>query len=215
MNTLNVYSIFYSIQGESTYAGLPCVFIRLAGCRADCTFCDTGYALAAPGKKMTFDLILDEIGKYGVNLVEITGGEPLEQKETPFLLSRLADEGYDVLLETNGVHSIKEIDPRVEIIMDIKTPGFGCSEAFFENNLNFINDKKIQIKFVVTSKTDFEYAIDQIKKANLTEKCTILISPVDTLEKATLADWILETGMPVRLHLQQHKIIWPLSTKEC
>jgi 7-carboxy-7-deazaguanine synthase len=213
-NILKVYSIFYSLQGESTYTGLPTVFIRLAGCNAGCSYCDTVDACASSGKEMSFNEILKNIEKYGVNLIEVTGGEPLQQKSTKAFLNELVERNYEVLLETNGLHKIKEINKEVKVILDIKTPGSGVNNSIIEENLS-INDRKIEYKFVITDFMDFEYAVKVSKKYELFEKGVVLISPLKKVNLKELADKILQTKAPFRLQLQQHKIIWGDVDYEC
>jgi 7-carboxy-7-deazaguanine synthase len=206
---LIVNEIFNSIQGESLYAGLPCTFIRLAGCNLRCSYCDTKYAYEE-GKSFEAPDIMKKISSYKCRMVEITGGEPLLQTETPHLITKLLECGYKVLLETNGTIDTGLIDERCVKIIDIKCPGSGES-----GKNNFDNLKRLhlqdQIKFVITGRDDYEYAKDIIKLIPewfLMEN--ILISPVQgKINFAELAKWILEDGLDVRFHVQLHKIIWP------
>ncbi len=215
MKTVQVYSIFYSIQGESTFAGFPCVFIRLAGCSARCGYCDSMDAVNSKGECRTIDSIIEEVKQYGVNIVEVTGGEPLEQENTPELLNKLLDAGHDVLLETNGMHTIKYVNDKVYIIMDIKTPGSKANGSFENLNLHFAEKKGMDIKFVITSKEDFDFAIKKSDEYDLFNQCEVLISPVEGLNIKEVAKWVLDSKRRVRLQLQQHKIIWPDSKEEC
>lgn len=207
--SLIVNEIFHSIQGESTYAGLPCVFVRLTGCNLRCSYCDTRYAYEE-GQDTTIQGILNNIADYQCNLVEITGGEPLMQRETPDLIKTLLEKGYQVLMETNGSFGLGQVDPRCIKIMDIKCPDSGEHERCDLTNLNILG-KLDQIKFVVTSRRDYEYARDILSRHTLAiSPGAILISPVrDKLDFAELAKWMLEDNLNARLHLQLHKVIWP------
>lgn len=207
--TLIINEIFNSIQGESLYAGLPCTFIRLTGCNLRCSYCDTRYAYGE-GTSLTMTDIIDRVSGYGCPLVEITGGEPLIQNETPLLITNLIENGYKVLLETNGTIDISRIDERCIKIVDIKCPGSGESGKNILDNLNRLNVKD-QVKFVITNREDYEYAKDIIKQIPggfLREN--ILFSPVPgKMEFSDLANRILEDKLMVRFHIQLHKIIWP------
>jgi len=205
---LSLCEIFYSLQGESTFAGLPCTFVRLAGCNLDCAWCDTRYAKDG-AKSLSIENIIKQIKNFGCSLVEITGGEPLLQEETPDLISRLLDLNFQVLLETNGSQNIKNIDPGCIRIMDIKCPSSNESDSFLYENLKHLT-KKDEIKFVIGSRQDYEFARTIITEKLFQRAATQThLSPVFgqiTLE--SLASWILEDRIPVRLSLQQHKIIW-------
>lgn len=207
--SLVVNEIFNSIQGESLYAGLRCTFIRLAGCNLRCSYCDTRYAYEE-GISLTMTDILDKISGYECPLVEITGGEPLIQNETPLLITNLIENGYKVLLETNGTIDISGVDERCVKIVDIKCPGSGESGKNILGNLNSLNAKD-QIKFVITNLEDYEYAkeiIKQIPGGFLREN--ILVSPVPgKMAFSDLANRLLEDKLVVRFHIQLHKIIWP------
>jgi len=207
--TLIINEIFNSIQGESLYAGLPCTFIRLTGCNLRCSYCDTRYAYGE-GTSLTMTDIIDRVSGYGCPLVEITGGEPLIQNETPLLITNLIENGYKVLLETNGTIDISRIDERCIKIVDIKCPGSGESGKNILDNLNRLNVKD-QVKFVITNREDYEYAKDIIKQIPggfLREN--ILFSPVPgKMEFSDLAKWILGDKLIVRFHIQLHKTIWP------
>ncbi|MBU1183065.1 MAG: radical SAM protein [Proteobacteria bacterium] len=207
--SLVVNEIFNSIQGESLYAGLRCTFIRLAGCNLRCSYCDTRYAYEE-GISLTMTDILDKISGYECPLVEITGGEPLIQNETPLLITNLIENGYKVLLETNGTIDISGVDERCVKIVDIKCPGSGESGKNILVNLNSLNAKD-QIKFVITNLEDYEYAKDIIKQIpGRFLKENILISPVPgKMAFSGLANRILEDKLMVRFHIQLHKIIWP------
>ncbi len=203
-----VNEIFKSIQGESTYAGLPCTFIRLAGCNLRCTYCDTNYAYYH-GKELSDEKIISKIKEYGVNCIEFTGGEPLLQEETPPLLKTLLDKGYNVLIETNGSICIGCLDKRLTIIMDIKTPKSGMSERMNLKNLELLKSND-EVKFVLLSESDFIWAKDMISKYNLLNKTkNILMSPAyGVLPPKALASWILRDNLPIRIQLQIHKYIW-------
>ena len=207
--SLIVNEIFYSIQGESLYAGLPCTFIRLAGCNLRCSYCDTRYAYEE-GTRITMTDIMDRVSGYGCPLVEITGGEPLLQNETPLLITNLIEKSYTVLLETNGTIDISRIDERCIKIVDIKCPASGESGKNILDNLNRLNVKD-QVKFAISNHEDYEYAKDIIKQIPggfLREN--ILISPVPgKMEFSDLSNRILEDKLMVRFHIQLHKIIWP------
>ena len=204
---LKVNEIFYSIQGESSYAGLPCVFIRLTYCNLRCTYCDTEYSFYE-GTDMTIDEIISIVKKYNCNLVEVTGGEPLVQKETLDLMKRLCDEGYKVLLETSGSISIENVDKRVTIIMDLKTPSSKMMKKNLYSNIDFLKPDD-EIKFVIGNREDYEWSKEIIKKYNLKDKCKILMGCVfGELSNLELATWILEDNLPVRFQMQLQKYIW-------
>ena len=205
---MKICEIFTSIQGESTYAGLPCAFLRLTGCNLRCSYCDTKYAYDE-GTDMSLKNIMDYVNKSGVKLVEITGGEPLIQgNETLELLRRLLDEGYKVLIETNGSMSIKDVDKRAVIIMDVKTPSSGMSERMDFSNLDFIK-KTDEVKFVICSREDYDWSKNIISSYRLIGRCEILLSPAfNVLEPSLLSRWIIEDKLDVRLNLQIHKYIF-------
>ena len=209
MSTLNVYSIFYSLQGESTYMGLPCVFVRLTGCNVGCSYCDTRGVATAVGDEMSIDDILKKVAKFECQLVEVTGGEPLQQENAKALLTALCDAGYQVLLETSGQEPVDEVDKRVNIVMDIKTPGSGVAAVLSDQNLTHLKETKAQIKFVITDRSDFDFAILMEKKYYLTSLFPVHISPVAELDRRQVAGWILTSKIPFRMQLQLHKIIWP------
>ncbi|NWF51676.1 MAG: radical SAM protein [Nitrospirae bacterium] len=204
---MKVCEIFKSIQGESSYAGMPCLFIRLTGCNLRCTYCDTKYAYF-DGEELSEDNILNKVHRAGIKLVEITGGEPLLQREVYQLIKTLLDDGYKVLLETNGSISIRDVDRRAVIILDIKTPGSGMNKEMDFSNFDYI--KKIdEIKFVITDRRDYEWSKEIIQNHNLKDRCHILISPAyGIMDPEELAKWILEDSLDVRLNLQLHKYIF-------
>ncbi len=205
---LKVNEIFKSIQGESTYAGLPCTFVRLAGCNLRCTYCDTHYAYYH-GKELSDEEIILKIEEYGVKCVEFTGGEPLLQEETPELIKTLLDKGYNVLIETNGSICIGCLDKRLTVIMDIKTPGSGMSERMNLKNLEFLKSAD-EIKFVLMDESDYTWAKDLIINNNLSGKFkNILMSPAyGMLSPKSLVSWVLRDNLQVRVQLQIHKYIW-------
>ena len=204
---LQVSEIFYSIQGESTFAGLPCVFIRLAGCNLDCYYCDTGYARAG-GEDLSQEEILSRVEEYGCPLVEITGGEPLIQEEAFGLIEELVSRGFRVLVETNGTVDIGGLHPAAVAIMDIKCPGSGETGKIRWDNLEQLRPDD-ELKFVLSSRRDYLWARKVIRE-KIEPGREILLSPVtDTLKPADLAGWILEDHLDVRLHLQLHTVIWP------
>lgn len=209
--TLNVNEIFYSIQGEGTRAGLPCIFIRLQGCMLRCKWCDTDYALELRETKniLTIQDILNHITNYNCSFVELTGGEPLAQKNTYKLAKILCDKGYLVAIETNGYSDISNLDARVIKIMDLKCPDSGMSKFNNYDNLKYL-DKKDEVKFVIASDDDFEWVCDIIKKFKINEIVdTILVSPAFGLyEPKKLAEKVLSSNLPLRLQLQIHKYIW-------
>jgi len=210
---LKINEIFYSIQGESLYAGLPCVFVRLTGCNLRCAYCDTRYAYDA-GSMMSVESIMEKIASYPCRLVEITGGEPLMQEATPHLIARLIDAGYTVLLETNGSMDIRPVDDRCIKIMDVKCPGSGASDKNNYHNFKYLSSKD-QIKCVIADATDYAFA-KFILSAHLPtgKSIAVLFSPAfGMLDPSQLAEWILADGLDVRLQLQLHKILWPHDSK--
>src|SRR4030066_1628122 len=212
---LKVNEIFKSIQGESTYAGLPCTFVRLAGCNLRCNYCDTNYAYYH-GKELSDEKIISKIEEYGVNIVEFTGGEPLLQEETPPLIKTLLDKGHKVLIETNGSICVGCLDKRLTIIMDIKTPMSGMSKRMNLKNLQFLKETD-QVKFVLMDESDYVWAKDIILSNNLIEKFgnNILMSPAyGMLSPKSLATWILRDNLPLRVQLQIHKYIWASDEQE-
>ena len=210
---LKVNEIYYSIQGESTAAGLPCVFVRLTYCNLRCIYCDTEYAFYE-GKDFTIPEIISEVKKYDCKLVEITGGEPLVQiEECLELMKQLCDEDFEVLIETGGSLSIKDIDPRVKVIMDLKCPSSEMEKKNLFENIDYLKPTD-ELKFVIGSREDYEWTVDVIKKYDLENKCKILFSVVfGKLEPVQLVNWILEDKLNVRFQLQMHKFIWHPETK--
>lgn len=205
---LNISEIFCSIQGESTFAGLPCIFIRLAGCNLRCNYCDTTYSYES-NVNLSIDEILSQVKEFEpVKLVELTGGEPLLQNEIYDLFEQLNEKGYKILLETNGSISLKDIPEFVTKIVDVKCPGSGENKSFLIENLEFINEAKDELKFVLTDNFDYNWAKDFISKYKLYDH-KILFSPVmDKFDPQDLAKWIVDDKLNVRMQLQLHKIIW-------
>lgn len=207
VDTIVVNEIFRSIQGESTYAGLPTTFIRTTGCNLRCSWCDTKYAYEN-GTGMTVNAITDKVANLGSGLVEITGGEPLLQEGVGGLARHLLDSGFNVMIETNGSIDIGKIDKRVTIIMDIKCPGSGMSERMRWENLDVL-DRKDQVKFVIADRADYVWILDLLGRYKRLLDQTILFSPAfGLMPPDDLASWILEDKIDVRLHLQTHKYIW-------
>lgn len=205
---LKLNEIFYSIQGESTAAGRPCVFIRLTGCKLRCTYCDTQYAYYE-GNEVTIEQILEKIRAYPCKLVEVTGGEPMEQKETPVLLKRLLDEGFEVMLETDGVEDLSVVPEGVHIIMDVKTPGSKMANPKSAKNLAHLRAGD-EVKFVLVDEADYEFSRNFIREHALEQRpLSLLLSPVmPQKDLEWLPRRLLEDGLQARMQLQMHKIIW-------
>ncbi len=205
--TLVIHEIYRSLQGESTFAGLPCVFVRLTACHLRCVYCDTPHAFNQ-GETMSVDVVVARTLALGDDLVEITGGEPLLQLEVYPLMSRLADAGKTVLLETSGAIDTSAVDPRVRVILDLKTPGSGELEAIVWSNLERLRPTD-ELKFVLCDRADFDWAANVVGEHRLTDRCPVLFSVAfGQVNPTDLAAWILESRLPVRLQLQQHKILW-------
>ena len=204
---LRVYEIFYSLQGESSRVGLPTVFVRLTGCPMRCVYCDTAYAFSG-GRNMALETILAQVASYGVRYVTVTGGEPLAQKECLALLQKLCDAGYEVSLETGGAIDTSGVDARVAVILDIKTPGSGEVEKNLWDNLQHLKPKD-EVKFVLCSRSDYDWAKQALTERAITSKCSVLFSPVyHQVNPTELAEWILQDKLPVRMQVQLHKILW-------
>ncbi len=216
---LKVNEIFRSIQGEGTRAGLPCVFIRLTGCNLRCSYCDTEYAFF-DGRWMTLDEVVDTARGFGCSFVELTGGEPLLQPATPGLLTRLLEDFETVALETSGALSLAGLDPRIVRIVDLKTPSSGECERNCWENLPLLTARD-EVKLVIGDRADYEWSREVIRTHDLAQRCAVLLAPVTGtpnrvglslyrghLDAASLAGWILEDRLPVRLGLQLHKLIW-------
>jgi 7-carboxy-7-deazaguanine synthase len=208
MARVRVNEIFHSIQGESTWAGRPCVFVRLTGCNLRCTWCDTAYAFYE-GAQMEIGAVMERVRGYGCKLVELTGGEPLLQRGIHALVEALLREEYEVLIETSGERDISELDPRVIRIMDLKCPDSGEVERNRWANLENPRARD-EVKFVIASRRDYEWARGVITEYRLAGRVNaILLSPVfGKLEPVALAEWILEDGLAARMQLQMHKYIW-------
>jgi len=207
MKSLIINEIFYSIQGETSRSGLPTYFIRLTGCPLRCTYCDTGYAFDA-GSKMSFEEILSKLNRNTTKYITITGGEPLSQKNVQSLMKELCDLKYSVSLETSNAITIEDVDSRVSIILDIKTPGSQESDKNLISNYSKLK-KSDELKFVICNQKDFEWAVDYIKKNNLSSICPIIFSPsYNQMPLSELADLILKNSLNVRLQTQLHKTIW-------
>jgi len=211
--TLTVNEIYQSIQGESTWAGERCVFVRLTFCDLRCNYCDTKYAFYE-GKKQTLNEIVDLVRRFDCPLVEITGGEPLLQKNVLLLMSMLANAGHTVLLETSGAHDISKIDPSVHRIMDLKTPGSGQVEKNLWSNIDHLT-KRDEVKFVMGSREDYEWSCDKVQKFDLTKRChAVLFSPIfGRIDPRQIVEWILADKLNVRFQLQMHKFIWTPSQR--
>jgi len=205
--SLKISEIFFSLQGETSRAGLPTVFVRLTGCPLRCVWCDTEHAFSG-GSSATLEAILDNVGQYGTRHVCVTGGEPLAQKNCLPLLTALCDAAYDVSLETSGALDISGVDARVSRIVDLKAPGSGESERNRWQNIELLtlND---ELKFVLKDRTDYEWARELIRKCQLDAVCPLIFSPVQgEIDPSQLAEWVLADRLPVRFQLQLHKLLW-------
>lgn len=205
--SLKISEIFFSLQGETSRAGLPTVFVRLTGCPLRCVWCDTEHAFSG-GRSRSIEDILKEVGSYGARQVCVTGGEPLAQKNCLHLLVALCDLGYDVSLETSGALDIAAVDPRVSRIVDLKAPGSGeCGKNRWQN-LELLTGHD-ELKLVLADRADYEWARDVICDHQLANRCPVLLSPVQgTMEPKDLAEWVLADRLPVRFQLQLHKLLW-------
>ena len=209
---LKINEIYYSIQGESSYSGLPCVFIRLTYCNLRCSYCDTEYAFYE-GKDISIEEIVRKVNSYKCNLVEITGGEPLLQKNCIELINQLEKNNKKVLIETGGSLPIKNISKNTHIILDLKCPSSNMESKNLWDNLDYIK-KTDEIKFVIGNKTDYDWVKKTIKKHNLEKKCLLLISPVhDKIDKEKIINWILKDNLKIRFQIQLHKEIWDKNKK--
>jgi 7-carboxy-7-deazaguanine synthase len=212
MAELRLKELYRSIQGESTFAGWPCVFVRTAGCDIRCVYCDEAHAFTG-GERLTIDEILARVAKLGVRLVEVTGGEPLAQKGTPELVRRLCDAGYQVLIETGGHHDISVLDPRSHAIVDVKTPG---SQMMAHNDLANLDRLRPgdEVKFVLCDRADYEFAVKVVREHGLEARVPVHFSPVHPgLDPRDLVQWLLDDGLRVRLNLQLHKYVWGADAK--
>ncbi len=209
---MRVTEIFHSIQGESSFAGRPCAFVRLTGCPLRCTWCDSEYTFYG-GTEMALDDVLAKVRSFACRLVEVTGGEPLHQPEAFTLIERLCADGYEVLVETSGAIDIAPVDPRAHIIMDVKCPGSGMMDRMDWTNLDRLAGKD-EIKFVLKDRADYEFARTMIGRHRLAERCPVLFSPsFGELDPRQLSEWVLADKLPVRVQLQLHKFIWDPQTR--
>lgn len=212
---LRISELFYSIQGESTWAGLPCAFIRLAGCNLRCSYCDADYTWSEPGREYSTARIMQWLERYPGVLTEITGGEPLLQDDVHLLTQQLIDNRHQVLIETNGTISLAKVHSQAVVIMDIKCPGSGMSEKFHQRNIDLLRQRRNlgcrdEIKFVLCSEADCDWAIDFVQKNDLHLLTPVLFSPVaGQLAPRRLAERILAANLPIRLQLQLHTLLWP------
>jgi 7-carboxy-7-deazaguanine synthase len=206
--TLTINEIYHSIQGESTWAGRPCVFVRLTFCNLRCSYCDTEYAFYEGSKKSLGD-ISSAVLQFNCPLVEITGGEPLLQKNVLLLMTMLADASLTVLLETSGAHDISAVDPRVHRIMDLKTPSSGEVDRNLWSNIEHLASRD-EVKFVIGTREDYEWSREQVSRHDLTNRCgAVLFSPIfGRIDPRQIVDWILGEKLNVRFQLQMHKFIW-------
>lgn len=204
---LLIHEIYRSVQGESTFAGLPCIFVRTAVCDSRCIWCDTPHAFNQ-GTSLSLEEVLRRVREFRTPLVEVTGGEPLLQTEVLLLMTALADEGFTVLLETSGAHDVGLVDPRVHIILDLKCPDSGECARNFWPNLERLKPTD-EIKFVLASRSDFDWTEETIRRHGLEHRFRVLLSPVfGKVDPLQLATWLLDSGLQVRLQLQLHKILW-------
>ncbi len=205
---LKVNEIFHSIQGESTHAGRPCVFVRLTGCNLRCSWCDTEYAFHE-GRPMAIDAVVEAVRRFDCDLVEITGGEPLLQPEAVPLMRALLDDGFEVLVETGGHVPIDAVPDGVRRIVDVKCPGSGESDRNHWDNLERLRPGD-EVKFVLADEVDYRYAADVVRRLSLDRRATVLFGPVaGRLDAGELAGWILRDRLPVRFQIQVHKVLWP------
>ena len=206
---LRVTEIFRSIQGESTHAGRPCTFVRLTGCPMRCVWCDSEYTFTG-GEYVALNNVMEQVRAFDCKLVEVTGGEPLAQREAFTLIERLCSEGFEVLVETGGYVSTEDVDPRARIILDVKCPASGEEARNHWPNLERLRADKDEVKFVITNFADWTYALDIIRRYELSKRArAVLISPAwDTVDLKDMAEWVSTSGLDVRMQLQLHKYIW-------
>lgn len=206
---LRVTEIFRSIQGESTHAGRPCTFVRLTGCPMRCTWCDSEYTFTG-GEHISIAEVMKQVRDFGCQLVEVTGGEPLAQREAFDLIKTLCDENYEVLIETGGYVSTEDLDQRARVILDVKCPASGEAERNHWPNLTRLRPELDEVKFVVADRTDWDFARKVVADYDLESRSkSILISPAwEQIDLPELANWIVESGLKARMQLQMHKYIW-------
>ena len=206
---LRVTELFRSIQGESTHAGRPCTFVRLTGCPMRCTWCDSEYTFTG-GEHVSIDEVLNQVRGFGCRLVEVTGGEPLAQREAFDLIKRLCEEGYEVLIETGGYVSTEDLDQRAKVILDVKCPASGEAERNHWPNLDRLRPELDEVKFVIADRADWDFARQVVKDYDLESRAkSVLISPAwEQIDLQDLANWIVESGLDLRMQLQMHKQIW-------
>jgi 7-carboxy-7-deazaguanine synthase len=206
-NSLRITEIFYSLQGEGKTVGLPTTFIRLTGCPLRCGYCDTEYAFHG-GETQSIDDILQQVEKLGARYINVTGGEPLAQKRVHDLMRQLCDKGYQVSLETSGAQDISQVDPRVDKVLDVKTPGSCEVSKNLHDNYQYLS-KNDQVKYVICDNADFQWSKEHMREHSLNNKCEVLFSPVQgQMEAVDLANWVLEEKLPVRFQIQLHKYLW-------
>ncbi|MCO4747510.1 MAG: radical SAM protein [Proteobacteria bacterium] len=204
---LRISEIYASIQGESTHVGKPCVFVRLTGCNLRCSWCDSEFTFTGGGMRRIDDVVA-EATAFGVRTIEVTGGEPLVQRNAPELMRRLLDLGHEVLLETSGSVSIEDVPEQVRVIMDLKAPGSGEVGANLWSNLKHL-DAQDEVKIVLASREDYEWAREQVRERNIPAICTVMFSPAwGEISLKDLAAWIMEDRLDVRMQVQLHKVVW-------
>src|SRR6266567_4207564 len=206
---LRVTEIFHSIQGESTHAGRPCIFVRLTGCPMRCVWCDSEYTFTG-GEHIPLEEVMKQVGTFGCKLVEVTGGEPLAQPAAFRLVNHLCDENYEVLVETGGFFSTENLDHRAKVILDVKCPASGEENRNHWPNLDRLRADRDEVKFVVANRNDWDFARETVERYKLEERAkAVLISPAwDTVELSDLANWIKDSRLNIRMQLQLHKYIW-------
>jgi 7-carboxy-7-deazaguanine synthase len=209
---MKINEMFKSIQGETSYSGLPCTFIRITGCNLRCNYCDTPYAYE-DGVEISMNSILENIENFKTNLICITGGEPLSNKDTPFLIKELLKKNYTVLVETNGSYDIRKIPREAIKIMDIKCPGSNMSHLMYWQNIDYLT-RLDEVKFVLTSRNDYDWTKEMIQKYSLSKIANVLLGAVyGTITPKSVVQWILEDNLDVRFQLQLHKYIWKPETR--